>query len=169
VSRQQATPSAALPKALRKVLHLPKRFWWAVTARPLGEGARAWAMAHLLPHEAVLFDRLSHADQRHHVQVARRFVARVGDGAPRAWVAAALLHDVGKVTCNLGTAARVLAAPFPFLGRGDGNVARYWRHEAIGASLLQCGGSEPDTVSLVGHWPDAPADAAEALEFADAL
>lgn len=156
-------------RALRKVWHLVKRFWWAITARPLSDSARSWVRSMLLPHEMALFERMSNADQRHHVQVARRFVALMSGTTKREWAAAALLHDVGKVTCNLGTAARMLAAPFPFLGRGEGNLARYWRHEIIGASLLRSGGSHPETIALVGHWADAPADAADALDAADDL
>lgn len=156
-------------RVTHKAAHLAKRLWWAVTARSLGADAHAWVHGYLLPHESALFARMTNADQRHHVQVARRFVAALGSVAPREWVAGALLHDVGKVTCGLGTAMRVCAAPFPFLGRGDGDLARYWRHEAIGASLLRIGGSDPATVSLVGHWPDAPANAAAALKRADDL
>lgn len=147
--------------------HLLRRFWWAVTARPLGPVAAAFVSANLLPAERELFEQMSASDQRHHVQVARRFVNECSGVAPREWVAGALLHDIGKLTCGLGTFRRVIATLVPFAGRGDGTFARYRRHEAIGASLLLAVGSEATTVALVGHWPEAPTDAACALDRAD--
>jgi hypothetical protein len=112
-------------------------------------------------------------DQRHSIEVARRLVADVGDGAPRPVVAAALLHDCGKNDAGLGTAARVAATVWiGFVGRaraarGDGRVARYCRHEPIGATMLARAGSDPVTVALVGGRPDAPAAALAALRAAD--
>ncbi|MSW21590.1 MAG: hypothetical protein F2873_11915 [Actinobacteria bacterium] len=147
--------------------HLVRRFWWAVTAHPLGPAASAFVSSNLLPAERELFEQMSASDQRHHVQVARRFVNGFSGAAPREWVAGALLHDIGKLTCGLGTFRRVIATLAPAVGRGDGAFARYRRHEAIGASLLLAVGSEATTVALVGHWPDAPVEAACALDRAD--
>ena len=147
--------------------HLARRFWWAVTARPLGPVAAAFVSSNLLPAELELFARMSVADQRHHVQVARRFVDGLPGPVPREWVAGALLHDVGKIVCGLGTFRRVIATLTPAVLRGDGTFARYRRHEAIGASMLLAVGSDATTVALVGHWPGAPMEAAFALDRAD--
>ena len=149
--------------------HLVTRFWWAVMARPTSAADRFWAVSTLLPGELVLFDQMTRQDQEHHLRVARRFLERVPSGAPREWVAAALMHDVGKLECGLGTAGRVLASVWPFGRRGDGRLGRYHRHEAIGAMLVRQAGSHADTVALVGEWPDAPVAAAEALRSADDL
>lgn len=158
---------SSLPRVITLPGHLVRRFWWAITARPLGPAAQSMALSHLSPAEQRLFLAMDISDQRHHVQVARRFVNQVGQDAPRAWVAAALLHDVGKCVCGLGTVGRVLATLWPLSRRGDGPVGRYHRHEPIGASMLVAAGSDPDTVALVGHWPEAPRQAALALKRAD--
>jgi hypothetical protein len=52
---------------------------------------------------------------------------------------------------------------------GDGRLARYARHEPIGAELLGEAGSNPTTVALVAGGPDAPADVLAALHAADNL
>ena len=150
-------------------VHFVKRYWWAVTARSLSADTSAWVASILIEQEFRLFRQMSASDQRHHVQVARRLERRLGGEVPRAWLAAALLHDVGKLVCGLGTGGRVLATLFGRRHRGDGRIARYYRHEAIGASLLLASGSDPETVALVGHWPDAPVRALTALGWADDL
>jgi hypothetical protein len=152
------------------VSHLVKRFWWAVTAPALSEPDETWVRSALTPAEWDLFATMSASDQEHHLRVARRFVSYVEHGeVPRPWVAAALLHDSGKLVCGLGTFGRVGATLWPFGRRGDGRLGRYHRHEAIGATLLRNVGSDPETVALVGGWPSAPRQAGAALYRADDL
>ena len=85
-----------------------------------------------------MWDRLSTPDRRHAVGVARDVVARLDGGATRPVVAAALLHDAGKLDSKLGTFARVGATLWAGAhGReraatGAGRVARYLRHDTIG-------------------------------------
>lgn len=77
---------------------------------PAGPAAadEAWARRHLLPGEDRLWVRMSGPDRRHAVGVARDAIALLGpEEPPRAVVAAALLHDVGKLESGLGTFARV--------------------------------------------------------------
>lgn len=148
--------------------HLVRRYWWSITARPLSPDAKRWVDGYLLGGEQTLFASMPVADQRHHVQVARRFQRSMGPGVRREWMAAALLHDVGKTVCGLGTTGRVLATLIR-IRRGDGRFARYHRHEPIGASLLVIAGSDPETVVLVSRSPDADPTAAGALLVADAL
>ena len=45
--------------------------------------------------------------------------------------------------------------------RGDGRVARYCRHEPIGAAMLAAAGSDPVTVALVGGRARRPGGGAE--------
>ena len=52
---------------------------------------------------------------------------------------------------------------------GAGRVARYARHEPIGADLLAQAGSDPLTIALVGRRPDAPPATLAALATADDL
>ena len=124
---------------------------------------------------------MSGPDRRHAVGVARRVVAALfaaGDAPPeRPVIAAALLHDVGKVDAGLGTFGRAVATlASPVVrrsGSGDSRLARYGRHDAIGASLLEAAGADPLTVTWARehHLPPArwtlPAPIATALKAAD--
>lgn len=130
--------------------------------------------------EQALWSQMSGSDRRHAVGVAREVVRRLGDHAAetRPVVAAALLHDVGKVASGLGTFGRVPATIAGLVARGrivdgDGRVARYLRHDAIGAALLSDAGADPLTVAWAaehhlppGRWT-LPSDIAEALKAAD--
>ena len=95
--------------------------------------------------------------------VAREVVSALGQAATRPVVAAALLHDVGKVEAGLGTLARVPATLLGLVaGRerassGRGRVARYLRHDAIGAELLTAAGADALTVAWA-HEHHLPAD-----------
>ena len=80
--------------------------------------------------------------------MARRFVA-VRPDATRAEVAGAILHDVGKIECGLGTFGRVVAT---LVGeRGPRSFHAYHDHEAIGAEMARRAGSEPETVELIAQ------------------
>jgi hypothetical protein len=89
---------------------------------------------------------MGNADRRHSIVVARRFAAAAPD-ASRAALAAALLHDVGKVESGLGgTFARVAATIVGPRGR----FRHYHDHEPIGLRLAEEAGSEPLTLELLG-------------------
>lgn len=165
--------------------HLVRRF--AGSLWPFGPdaGAVAWAHDHLLPTERRLWDRLPAADRRHSIGVARRVVARLGDRATRPVVAAALLHDVGKLDARLGTYGRVVAtlsarvaghnAAYQW-SEGRGFIRRvglYLRHPELGGDMLALAGSDPLTVTWArehhlppGEWT-LDADIAAALSAAD--
>jgi hypothetical protein len=104
-----------------------------------------WADDQLLAGERALWRRLDNRDRRHSVAVARRFHARRPD-ATRAELAGALLHDVGKVQCGLGTWGRVVAT---VVGPVTPSFRSYHDHEQIGADLLVLAGSDPVTAELV--------------------
>jgi hypothetical protein len=125
-----------------RVVHLAKRF--AGSLRRGAPADEAWAIAQLHPAERALWQRMPDADRRHAVDVART----IGD-APREVVAAALLHDVGKIESGLGTFARVGATLLGALGRErwGGRVGAYLRHDELGAALLAAAGSDPLTVA----------------------
>jgi hypothetical protein len=93
-------------------------------------------------------------------------------------LAAALLHDVGKIDSGLGTLARVPATLVGLAARdrvaaGDGRTARYLRHDAIGATLLVEAGAHPLTIAWAAehHLPPSrwtvPSEWALALKAAD--
>ena len=59
--------------------------------------------------ELELWRRMSGADRRHAHGVAKRVERSLGNEATAPVLAAALLHDVGKVDADLGTYGRVIA------------------------------------------------------------
>ena len=130
------------------------------------------------PGERQLWASMSGADRRHALDVARRVVAVLGSGATRPVLAAALLHDVGKIDAGLGTVGRVPATLAGLVARervavGGGRVARYLRHDAIGAAMLAGAGADPLTVTWARehHLPERawtlPAEVGRVLKAAD--
>lgn len=160
--------------------HLARRFFGSLSRRPPSPADEAWAVEALLPGEQALWRRLSNADRRHAIGVARHAVAALGrERATRPVRAAALLHDVGKISSGFGPFARAGATVWAGVrGRsrvaaGDGRVARYLRHDTIGASLLSEAGSDPLTVAWASEHHRAPSawtvpgDVGVALKAAD--
>jgi predicted HD phosphohydrolase len=93
---------------------------------------------------------MSVADRSHAITVARRFGAML-PGATREALAAALLHDVGKVASNLGSTARVVAT---IVGPRGERFRRYHDHEALGIEMCRKAGSAKFTLDLLeGHGP----------------
>ena len=144
-------------------LHLARRFLGSLSPRPLDPDDADWVHRQLLPGERDLWARMPLADRKHAAGVARDVDRRLGPGTARPVLAAALLHDVGKVESGLGTAGRVVAT---LVGRRRaatwtagyrGRVARYLRHDALGAELLEAAGSDPLTIAWARehHRPEA--------------
>jgi hypothetical protein len=170
-----------MPHGFGSIGHLAGRL--AGSLRPGGPppGEEAWARSLCLPGEVALWARMSGPDRRHAVGVAHRTASALGgDGAAgRPVLAAALLHDVGKIDAGLGTGGRVaatlvaMAAGRARLAGWSGRMGRYVRHDELGADLLAAAGSDALTVTWARehHW--APADwtlpraVAEALKAAD--
>lgn len=160
-------------------LHLASRFFGALDPRGPAPAAEAWALDHLGPGEAALWVRMSGPDRRHALGVARRVVEALGPAVERPVVAAALLHDAGKVEAGLGTIARVpatlagLVAGRERAARWQGRVGTYLRHDATGAALLAGAGADPLTVAWAAehHLPrerwTVPASIADVLKAAD--
>jgi hypothetical protein len=165
--------------------HLIRRFVFSLW--PFGPRAEdeAWVAGTLTAEELKLWRRMPRADRRHAVGVARRVERALGREAGPAVLAAALLHDVGKVASGLGVFGRVLAT---MVGRGGGRamaaewckgggltrrVGLYLRHDEVGADMLALAGSDPLTVSWARehHAPrddwTLPAGVALALKAAD--
>lgn len=99
--------------------HLAARFFASLAPLPVRAADREWVATVLRPEELDLWSRLSLADRRESVAVARRTETALRGtkyaGDPR-WLAAALLHDVGKLDARFGplrrTVATALAALF---------------------------------------------------------
>jgi hypothetical protein len=115
--------------------HLAGRFFAALSPVGPPKPLELWALEAMTGPEADLWRRMSGPDRRHAVAVAREAVARLeADKPDRAFLTAALFHDVGKVEAALGTFARVAvtlaaisfgrdrlmgwAGPLPSLGQG---------------------------------------------------
>jgi predicted HD phosphohydrolase len=125
--------------------HLVKRCVGMLSRRPVGDTDEAWVRDHLTVAELALWRQMSVADRRHSIEVARRFVASAA-GAGRDDVAAALLHDIGKLDSDLGVGMRIAAT---LVGPRTQRFRRYHDHERIGADMLRAAGSSERTASLV--------------------
>jgi hypothetical protein len=103
---------------------------------------------------------MSPQDRRHAAGVARRVDVALDGVAPRPVLAAALLHDIGKLDSRLGTFGRVIATLSAAVAghemaavwaRGRGFTRRiglYLQHAELGGTLLAVAGSDP----LVQSW-----------------
>jgi hypothetical protein len=168
-----------------KVGHLTKRFFGSLSPAAPSAASEEWVRSVLSEDEHRLWQRMSKADRRHAVGVARRVESSLGDEATKPVLAAALLHDVGKVTAGLGTYGRVIAT---LAGAAAGHtmavawtegkgftrkVGLYLRHPALGADMLTMAGSDPLTVTWARehHLPDdewtLPPAVTNALKAAD--
>ncbi len=138
--------------------HLALRFLGSLRPGPPSPIDEAWVRAQLIDGERRIWERLSNPDRRHAVGVARAVVAELGPDTDRAVVAAALLHDCGKVISGYRTPARVAATlvwavadhgrATDWLERGRPwrRLAHYRLHPELGAELLAEAGSDPLTV-----------------------
>jgi hypothetical protein len=130
---------------VRTAGHLAARFVTSLSPAPPPVEHEVWVDEHLLAAERRLWVQLGNQDRRHSALVARRFAA-ARPTASRAEVAGAILHDVGKIECGLGTFGRVAATLVGARGR---RFRAYFDHEEIGARMAAAAGSEPATVELI--------------------
>jgi hypothetical protein len=165
--------------------HLVRRFLGSILPGGPSETDQAWVDELLLPGEHALWRRLSGPDRRHAVGVARRVERSLGHEASRPILAAALLHDVGKLESGLRTYGRVVATLSAKVAGPE--MAHTWRkqrgfprrvglyllHADIGADLLALAGSDPLTVAWARehHLPEdrwtVPPDVGAVLKAAD--
>ncbi|MGH1490862.1 MAG: hypothetical protein ACRBK7_15970 [Acidimicrobiales bacterium] len=149
--------------AIGNTLHLVKRFFGAIKPGAPDEVDERWAIDQLLPGEVDIWTRMNNPDRRHAIGVARAVAAgypSLDDGPiDRPVLAAALLHDSGKVISGLRTPARVLATVLWAVA--DDSLAARWRvaerrdfrvrlaeyrcHPELGQTLLAEAGAAPLT------------------------
>lgn len=129
---------------LRRPMHLLRRTVEQTGQRPPSSNDAAWAESWLTSSEASIFHRMSNADRRHSIGVARRVACH--DGGDAITVAAALLHDVGKSVDDLRVWERIAAT---CLGGRCARWHRYRNHENIGISLLLDAGARPEVVAIL--------------------
>jgi len=161
--------------------HLAKRFVGSL--RPGGPPVveEAWVQGLLLATEHELWRSMSGADRRHAIGVARRVERALGAAATRPVMAAALLHDVGKVSAGLGTYGRVVATlSAKAAGRDMASAWRrqrgfarkvglYLHHDQLGGDLLEMAGSDPLTVAWAREHHQPPEDWSVERQLAAAL
>jgi hypothetical protein len=170
-----------------KPVHLAKRFFGSLLPRGPKPVDASWAESVLTSGERELWQRMSRTDRRHAVGVARRVEADLGQEATRPVLAAALLHDVGKLDAGLGVYGRVIATLSGAVVRHDPEVIRDWtrtrgftrrvglylQHPRLGGDMLALANSDPLTVAWTRehHLPEEewtiPSDIARALKDAD--
>lgn len=141
--------------------HLARRFLGSFDRRPPDEPSVEWVSSVLRDEEYALWSTMRVEDRRHSLVVAGRY-RDANRSATRPELAAALLHDVGKVVSGLGTWRRVLATVIGPRGR---LFRDYHDHERLGAVLVMRAGSDPLTVAMIRG--DAPPALMDALHRAD--
>lgn len=154
---------------VRMTRHLFLRWWLSIRAGSPTHTDERWAVSQLLLGEQDLWTQMNAQDRFHSVMVARRFLA-VRAGATRAEMAGALLHDVGKIRCDLGTTARVIATLIPprmiprfsMFGRLRARFQLYRDHADLGIKLLTNAGSDAVTLEMLRGTGTAARDLARA-------
>lgn len=161
--------------------HLGKRFAGSVRARRLDAADEAFVRRALRPAELECWERLGRADRAESVRTARGALEALGPDADPTWVAAALLHDVGKAQTGLGAVGRAGATVVAALAgharaRAWPNaIGRYVNHDELGAQRLHEAGARPEAVAWAAahhrrdRWPATgiPPAVCEALAAAD--
>lgn len=152
---------SASPRPMASAVHLARRFFGAIKPGPPDAADDAWARGWLGPGELELYESMNNPDRRHAVEVARLVNAELAE-ADDAVMAAALLHDVGKVVCGYRTPARVVATlvwavvpderadEWMQRGRPFARLGQYRRHPQLGEQLLVDAGADPLTSSWAG-------------------
>jgi len=163
--------------------HLVWRFFGSLPPWGPSPAGERFVRARLAEGEWDLWRTLSGPDRRHALGVARR--AEEAGAGPDA-VAAALLHDVGKLESGLGTGGRVVAT-LAALAVGHrravaglttkrgfaGRCGRYLDHGRLGGELLREIGARPLAIAWAREHHDPPgsgslpADLARLLREAD--
>lgn len=147
-------------RRVRHLAHLVTRFIGSLRPGAPAPDDERWARGLLTKGEQNLWLVMSNPDRRHAVGVARAVEAELGPGADRAVLAAALLHDSGKIVSGLRTPARALATLVWLLvdderaatWQHDSSVIKrrlgqYWLHPELGAEQLRAVGSDPLAVA----------------------
>jgi putative nucleotidyltransferase with HDIG domain len=168
-----------------QAVHLVRRFAGSLWPGGPSGADEAWVVGLLTPAEEALWRGMPGYDRRHAVGVARRTADALGPRATRPVLAAALLHDIGKLDSGLGPIGRAAATMAALVWgqptaagwrarRGPaGRAGRYLSHDVLGAEMLAAAGSD----GLIVTWArehhlsperwSVPADIGAALKLAD--
>ncbi|MEY2430715.1 MAG: hypothetical protein QOC92_440 [Acidimicrobiaceae bacterium] len=161
--------------------HLIRRFFGSLRPGGPSRAEDDWARSQMLPAEEALWDRMSNPDRRHAAAVAREVERSLGHDATRPVLAAALLHDVGKIESGFRIYGRVIAtlcgmvvgreqAKIWMRSRGfTRRVGMYLLHPDLGGDLLGMAGSDPLTESWTREHHKRPDQWTVDRKLADAL
>ena len=170
--------------------HLGRRFVRALWPGPPRERDVAWVASILQSGELRLWRSLPNHDQRYTIRVAKLVEERLAGtefAGQKRWLAAALLHDVGKLDAGLGVFGRSVAT---VMGAAAGparvdrwaqtsgvrrQAAWYLHHDERGADRIRAAGGRDEAARWArahhqrDRWPASgvPVPVAEALEAAD--
>jgi hypothetical protein len=175
---------------MTRARHLGRRFVRALWPGSPRDRDVAWVAGILEPDELGLWRSLPNHDRRYTIRVAKDVEARLAGTEyarqPR-WLAAALLHDVGKLDAGLGVVGRSVATVMGAVA-GPARVDRwaqtsgfrrraawYLHHDDRGADRIRAAGGRDEAARWAwahhqrGRWPASgvPITVAEALEAAD--
>ena len=166
---------------MSRAAHLTGRFFGSLRAREPDAGDVLWVQLVLTPEEFACWQELGRADRAESVAVARRVARELGPDADHRWLAAALLHDVGKIDAGLGTFRRAGATAVAAVvshgraRRWPNRIGRYIAHDDLGAARLEAAGARPEAIAWAAahHRPEAwpppgiPPEMCEILAAAD--
>ena len=166
---------------MTRASHLAGRFFASLRPRAVHDADRAWVQLVLTPSELAVWETFARADRAESVEVARRAARALGPDVDPRWLAAALLHDVGKIDAGLGTVTRagatVIAAVVSHgrARRWPNGIGRYIAHDDAGAVRLSAAGARPAVVAWARahhrreQWPATgiPPEICEILATAD--
>jgi len=142
---------------MNRFAHLTKRFVTSLRPRPIDEADRTFVELHLTAAELSCWEKLEPADKAESVAVAHEVARALGPDVDERWLAAALVHDVGKTDANLGPPGRAWATVVGALashGRArlwSGPIGLYIAHDEHGAAQLRAAGARPE----VAAWAEA--------------
>ncbi len=161
--------------------HLVRRFFGSLLPGGPRRHDVDWIRASLSDAEFKLWSRMYGPDRRHSARVAREVQRRLGGLATPEALAAALLHDVGKLDSGLRTWGRVVATlSAAAVGRdsavmwrkGSGitrRVGLYIHHPQLGGDMLELAGSHPVAVAWAREHHLAPDEWTVDRRLADVL
>ena len=166
---------------IARVRHLVTRFFGSLRPRPLTADDVRLVERTLTPAELECWQQLGPADRAESVTTARAAIAALGSDADDRWVAAALLHDVGKTATGFGPFRRAAATTIAIVvgerrvRRWSNPVGRYVDHDDEGSHLLERAGARREAVewAAIHHrsalWPGSavPIEICHVLAAAD--
>ena len=139
--------------------HLIRRFIGSLRPGGPSRSDVEWVRSVLSESEFRLWERMRGPDRRHSAAIGRQVGDRLGEQATDPVLAAALLHDVGKVDADLRTWGRVVATLSALVAGRDSaegwarrtgytrRIGLYLLHPRLGGDMLEMAGSDPLTVA----------------------